>query len=173
MSFYPGHNQIVHMGQGEIFRRNHLIRLVKSIQKQNDILLLKNDRFLLSCLSNQTYCCKNFLLNWSILPIWNFRLIIIVRNILITTIFYWIIPCFNMVRYLSFKLTLVLDSWNLKCFKILAQSPTPNCSIPFTKFSSSVWVNLTLPFFLRGDGDAESEESVSYTHLTLPTILLV
>ena len=55
----------VFLGQGEVFRRNHLIRLAESIKtKQSiDIIFLKNDRFLLLCLSNQIYWSKNILLN--------------------------------------------------------------------------------------------------------------
>ena len=46
--------------QREVFRKNHLIRLAESIKPKRS---LKNDRFLLSCLSNQIYCSKNILLN--------------------------------------------------------------------------------------------------------------
>ena len=47
-------------GQGEVFRRNHLIRLAESKKKKQCIVtFLKNNRFLLLCLSNQIYFSKN------------------------------------------------------------------------------------------------------------------
>ena len=52
-------------GQGEVFGRNHLIRLAESIKTKWYIInVLKNDRFLLFCLSNQIYCSKNIFFNW-------------------------------------------------------------------------------------------------------------
>ena len=48
-----------YLGQGEVFRMNHFIRLAESIKtKQSIFTFIKNDRFLL-CLSNQIYCSKN------------------------------------------------------------------------------------------------------------------
>ena len=48
-------------GQGEVFRRNHSIRLAESIKtKRSIVTFLKSDRFLLLCLSNRIYCSKIF-----------------------------------------------------------------------------------------------------------------
>ena len=52
-------------GQGEVFRKNHSIRLVESTKtKRSFVTFLKNDRFLLLYLFNQIYRSKNILLDW-------------------------------------------------------------------------------------------------------------
>ena len=51
---------------GRVFRRNHLIRLAKSIKtKRSIVTFLKNDRCLVLCLSKEFYCSKNILLTAS------------------------------------------------------------------------------------------------------------
>ena len=48
------------MGKGEVFRRNHLIRLAESIKIKHCVFaFLQNQRLLFLCLSNQIYCFKN------------------------------------------------------------------------------------------------------------------
>ena len=56
--------EVRQMGPREVFRMNHLIRLAESIKtKRSNVTFLKDENFLLLCLSNQIYYSKNILLD--------------------------------------------------------------------------------------------------------------